>query len=118
MQSFWRAYEKFYNCNIPKLIKNILHFCAIDKSTLSDINETTITEIEKIVNSNKSLLKNSSYALKTEKIMDKCIKCIIFLEKLLVVTDFAVYQRSSQEFKPSRYRVTHKLRRDTVTQYS
>lgn len=61
MNKFWREFENFY-CMYPKFIKNILALCAIEQATFADISKRTIDEIEKIVNKNKSVLKNSPYA--------------------------------------------------------
>lgn len=73
MNRFWRDFEKFHNCKYPKFIKDILAFSGIDQATLADINEKTIDEIEKIINTSinenelenktvlKSVFKNSPY---------------------------------------------------------
>lgn len=67
MRLFWREFEKLNNCKYPKVIKDILKLCAIDRATFVDINENTIVEIENLVNKNKSVLKNSCYASAYEK---------------------------------------------------
>lgn len=61
MDRFWREFQQFHNCKFPKIIKQILNFCDINKSTFDAINENIIKEIETIVNDNKSILKGSVY---------------------------------------------------------
>lgn len=67
MNYFWRQFEQFNNCKYPKVIKDILKFCAIDKRTFEDIDEKTVTEIEQVVNKNKIILKESEYHSVFEK---------------------------------------------------
>lgn len=68
MEKFWREFEKYCEYKYPKFIKKIiLNLCAIDEATITDISEQTIDEIEKIVNENKTILKDSPYADNFEK---------------------------------------------------
>lgn len=67
MSLFWREFEEFNNSKFPKVIKDILKLCAIDRATFVDITEDTIVQIENIVNKNKSVLKKSCYASCYEK---------------------------------------------------
>lgn len=62
MRRFWKEFENCNNCIYPKIIKDILSLCAIDQATFGDLTEHSIEEVEKIVNQNKSVLKNSVYA--------------------------------------------------------
>lgn len=61
MERFWKQFEEFIGCKIPKIIKEILSFCAIDTLVFDEINEQVIKDIEQTVNRNKSILKNSAY---------------------------------------------------------
>lgn len=83
MQRFWNEFEKFSNCKYPKVIKDIFKLCAIDQATFIDITESTIEDIEKIVNKNKSVLKKSCYNSIFEK--DEEFK-FLFGHRLLLIT--------------------------------
>lgn len=83
MNTFWKAFEEHSVCKYPKVIKDILNLCAIDRATFIDINENSIAEIECIVNQNKSVLKKSCYESIYEK--DEQFK-FLFGHRLLLLT--------------------------------
>lgn len=66
MNTFWKQFETFHNCKYPDFIKRILNFCGIHEASFSDFDEKVINDIEKLVNKNKSVLKDSSYSLEEE----------------------------------------------------
>lgn len=61
MRRFWSKFEQFTNIKYPAVIKRILKVCGIDRASFTDITEDTIEQIEKIVDKNKSILKDSVY---------------------------------------------------------
>lgn len=52
----WNQIEKFYDCKYPKIIKEILKFCAIDRTTIDQLNNESIKSIEQFMNQKKAKL--------------------------------------------------------------
>lgn len=56
----WNQFEKFNDCKYPKVIKEILKFCAIDRTTIDQLNNESIKSIEQFINQNKAKLLETS----------------------------------------------------------
>lgn len=94
MNRFWNEFQQFHSCKFPKIIKDILDFCGIDKSTFDAINEDIIKEIEETVNKNKSILKGSIY----DKTSDKANEFkFLFGHRILLLSLPSKYERFKQD---------------------
>lgn len=56
----WNQFEKFNDCKYPKIIKEILKFCAIDRTTIDQLNNESIKSIEQFINQNKAKFLETS----------------------------------------------------------
>lgn len=113
MNHFWKEFQDFNNCTFPKFIKDILNLCAIDKTTLEQIDEKTITEIEKIVNQKKSILIKSPYAKAFEK--DEEFK-FLYGHRLLLLSlpqKLAKFREFKKKNKQKRKEILKELKSST-----
>lgn len=103
---FWHNFEKFVGDRYPKFINEILFKAGFDnKLSLKLIDEKTIGDLEKFIEKNRYLLKNTSYEKNTQENINPSIDHFKFsLGHRLLITSIPEHLKKFDEENDKIYK--------------